>query len=44
MTANGISQMIRRRGRQAGIEAVHPHRSGTPSRTNGYLRAAPNVT
>ena len=25
MTANGASQMIRRRGRQAGFDGVHPH-------------------
>jgi site-specific recombinase XerD len=25
MTANGISQMIRRRGHQAGLDGVHPH-------------------
>jgi site-specific recombinase XerD len=26
MTANGIAQMIRRRGREAGIDGLHPHR------------------
>jgi site-specific recombinase XerD len=25
MTANGVAQMIRRRGRQAGIDGLHPH-------------------
>ena len=25
MTANGVAQMIRRRGREAGVEGLHPH-------------------
>lgn len=33
MTGDGIDQMIRRRGREAGIADLHPHMSATRSRT-----------
>ncbi|MFO8075710.1 MAG: tyrosine-type recombinase/integrase [Egibacteraceae bacterium] len=26
MTANGVAQMVRRRGREAGVDGLHPHR------------------
>ena len=31
MTANGVAMMVRRRGRQAGIDGPHPHQFRTPS-------------
>jgi site-specific recombinase XerD len=43
MTANGIYQMIVRRGRQCGV-AVYPHRSVIISATPGWTGAAPRGT
>jgi integrase len=44
LTASGIRQIARRRAAQAGLEHLHPHRSGIRSPTNGWPRAAPRAT
>jgi site-specific recombinase XerD len=43
LTANGIYQMVRRRGEQAGVQ-VFPHRFLLISATSGWTAAAPRAT
>ncbi|MGH9189831.1 MAG: tyrosine-type recombinase/integrase [Acidimicrobiales bacterium] len=44
LTDSGVAQLLRRRSTKAGIEAVHPHHSATPSPTAGWHRAATRAT
>jgi site-specific recombinase XerD len=38
LTVSGVAQLLERRGEDAGVDHLHPHRSVTPWRTAGYPR------
>lgn len=44
LTGNGITQMLRRRAKQAGIDHLHPHMFRHTFRTGGCLRGARSKT
>ena len=44
LTETGLTQMLWRRGEQAGIGKIHPTSSTTPSPTPGWPRAATRAT